>query len=77
MAKKYMSDIHLEDYAAEYEAKKTGYRDMVFTGGRQSFSLNGAWNYAVDQCGNQYWLDNAGVIVYYRNVDGAEGYMYA
>lgn len=37
----------------------------------------GSWNYAVDQCGNQYWLDNAGVIVYYRNVDGAEGYMYA
>ncbi|MBR3515615.1 MAG: glycoside hydrolase family 2 [Lachnospiraceae bacterium] len=59
MAKKYMSDIHLEEYAAEYEEKKALYKDMVFTGGRDALSLNGAWNYAVDQydtCLRQKWF---------------------
>ena len=59
MTKKYMSDIHLEDYAAEYEEKKATVRDMVFTGGRQVRSLNGEWNYAVDQydtCLRQKWF---------------------
>ena len=49
MAKNYVSDIHLEQYLAEYEEKKSTYKDMVFGGGRKKRSLNGEWNYAVDQ----------------------------
>ncbi len=49
MAKNYVSDIHLEQYLAEYEEKKSTYKDMVFGGGRKKHSLNGEWNYAVDQ----------------------------
>ena len=59
MEKKYLSDIHLEDYAHEYEDRKTTYRDMVFIGGRERISLNGEWNYAVDQydtCLRQKWF---------------------
>ena len=59
MAKKYMSDIHLEEYAAEYETKKAVAEDMIFTGGRPVISLNGKWNYAVDQydtCLRQKWF---------------------
>ena len=35
MVKKYLSDIHLEDYAAGYESKKATHEDMVFEGGRE------------------------------------------
>ena len=59
MTKKYMSDIHLEEYADEYEKKKTTYKDMLFDGGRKRLSLNGGWNYAVDQydtCLRQKWF---------------------
>ena len=35
MAKKYMSDIHLEDYAGEYEEKKADCRDLVAGDGRE------------------------------------------
>ena len=59
MPKKYMSDIHLEDYAAEYEASRSTSADMVFSGGRSVISLNGDWNYAVDQydtCLRQKWF---------------------
>ena len=58
MVKKYLSDIHLEDYAAGYENKKATHEDMVFEGGREFLSLNGEWNYAVDQydtCLRQNW----------------------
>ena len=59
MEKKYMSDIHLEDYAAEYEEKKALCRDLVFPGGRERVSLAGPWHYAVDQydtCLRQKWF---------------------
>ena len=62
MSKKYMSDIHLEDYAAEYEASRSTSADMVFSGGRSVISLNGDWNYAVDQydtCLRQKWSRDA------------------
>ena len=58
MVKKYLSDIHLEDYAAGYENKKATHEDMVFECGRECLSLNGEWNYAVDQydtCLRQNW----------------------
>ncbi len=54
-----MSDIHLEEYAAEYETKKAVAGDLIFTGGRPVISLNGDWNYAVDQydtCLRQKWF---------------------
>lgn len=59
MPKKYMSDIHLEDYADEYEQKKATAADMIFVGGRDRISLNGEWHYAVDQydtCLRQKWF---------------------
>ena len=59
MAKKYMSDIHLEDYAGEYEEKKAVCRDLVAGGGREKTTLNGEWHYAVDQydtCLRQKWF---------------------
>ena len=59
MAKKYMSDIHLEDYAGEYEEKKAVCRDLVAGDGREKTTLNGEWHYAVDQydtCLRQKWF---------------------
>lgn len=57
--KNYMSDIHLEDYTAEYECQKATSQDMIFCEGRKSVSLNGTWYYAVDQydtCLRQKWF---------------------
>lgn len=48
-SKIYMSDIHLEDYTAEYECGYATSQTMIFDGGRQKESLNGLWQYAVDQ----------------------------
>ena len=59
MANKYMSDIHLENYVDEYETPQAACRDLVFTGGRDAFSLNGLWHYTVDQydtCLRQKWF---------------------
>lgn len=59
MVKKYLSDIHLEEYASQYEEKKSTFYDMVFESGREKISLNGKWNYAVDQydtCLRQKWF---------------------
>lgn len=59
VAKKYMSDIHLEDYTEQYEALQATAGDMVFDGGRRCESLNGKWHYAVDQydtCVRQKWF---------------------
>ncbi len=59
MVKKYMSDIHLEKYALQYEEKRSTFSDMIFDRGREKISLNGRWNYAVDQydtCLRQKWF---------------------
>ena len=59
MAKKYMSDIHLEDYAGEYENRQALCRDLVCDAGREKVSLDGTWHYAVDQydtCLRQKWF---------------------
>ncbi|MCQ2520341.1 MAG: glycoside hydrolase family 2 [Lachnospiraceae bacterium] len=56
----YMSDIHLENYINQYETKKATYADVVFTGGRTIESLNGTWQYAIDQydtCLRQKWFN--------------------
>jgi len=57
--KKYMSDIHLEDYTAQYEEKQAVAGDGIFCEGREKISLNGEWKYAVDQydtCLRQKWF---------------------
>ncbi len=56
--KKYMSDIHLEDYMKQYEGKQASADTMVFDAGRKRDLLNGEWQYAVDQydtCLRQKW----------------------
>ena len=62
MAEKFISDIHLQNYAAGYETIQALYDDVIFMGGRKTRSLNGEWNYAVDQydtCIRQKWyLEN-------------------
>ncbi len=58
-AKKYMSDIHLEDYTGQYECRKSVADSGIFTGGREKLSLNGIWKYAIDQydtCIRQKWF---------------------
>lgn len=55
---KFMSDIHLEGYTDKYEYRQATADDFVFAGGRDIVSLNGEWNYAVDQydtCIRQDW----------------------
>ncbi len=57
--KKFISDIHLNDYTEQYEHKQATALDAVFTGGRNTISLNGEWHYAVDQydtCLRQKWF---------------------
>ncbi len=57
--KKYMSDIHLEDYTAQYETPLADSKTMIFETGRERFSLNGTWQYAIDQydtCLRQKWF---------------------
>lgn len=55
----YMSDIHLENYTDQYEVKQANADTMVFDSGRRKASLNGEWQYAVDQydtCLRQQWF---------------------
>lgn len=55
----YLSDIHLENYTEQYEEKQATVENAVFMGGRKTESLNGQWNYAVDQydtCLRQKWF---------------------
>ena len=55
---KFMSDIHLEEYTDKYEYRQATADDFVFAEGRDIVSLNGEWNYAVDQydtCIRQDW----------------------
>ena len=57
--KKYMSDIHLEDYTEEYRDKQITVDSLVFDTNRKRESLNGLWHYAVDQyntCLRQHWF---------------------
>ena len=57
--KKYLSDIHLEDYTAQYETPLADNKTMIFETGRERFSLNGTWQYAIDQydtCLRQKWF---------------------
>lgn len=68
MGKKYLSDIHLEDYLQQYECNFAMAENAVFTEGHRKISLNGSWHYAVDQydtCLRQRWYNE-----YYRDAKG-------
>lgn len=45
--KKYLSDIHLEDYTAQYETNYALAEALIFDSGRDKTSLNGPWHYMV------------------------------
>ena len=58
--RKYLSDIHLEDYTEQYESGFATADTVIFTGGRKKESLDGIWQYAVDQydtCLRQKWFN--------------------
>lgn len=62
----FVSDIHVQEYAAEYEGIQATADQMIFMGGRATMSLNGEYHYAVDQydtCIRQKWYQE-------RYVDG-------
>ena len=53
-----LSDVHIEDYLAEYAGLEKTAEDTVFPGGRRAESLSGLWHYAVDPydtCLRQHW----------------------
>lgn len=55
----YMSDIHLENYTEQYEGRQADASGMIFDAGRKRESLDGEWQYAVDQydtCLRQQWF---------------------
>ncbi|MBP5281362.1 MAG: glycoside hydrolase family 2 [Lachnospiraceae bacterium] len=58
-ANNFVSDIHVQDYTAEYEGLQATAKDAIFMGGRETLSLNGEYHYAVDQydtCIRQKWF---------------------
>ncbi|MCQ2592433.1 MAG: hypothetical protein MJ188_06570 [Treponema sp.] len=61
-------DIHIEDYLVEYENKQITAESFLFDYNREKQSLNGPWNYAVDQydtCLRQKWFNE-----YYKDSQG-------
>lgn len=50
VAKKIEPDsIHIQDFKSCYDICEAKAADAVFTGGREVFTLNGTWKYAIDQ----------------------------
>ncbi|MCQ2587054.1 MAG: hypothetical protein MJ174_02980 [Treponema sp.] len=52
-------DIHVEDYLAEYECNYITSETLIYDFNRHKQSLNGEWNFAVDQydtCLRQKWF---------------------
>lgn len=63
-----MMDILMDDFESEYMKDMASADDLVFMGGRKTISLNGTWNYAIDQyntCLRQKWFKE-----YYKDADG-------
>lgn len=53
-------DIHIENYLTEYENKQITAKSLMFDYSREKQSLNGEWNFAVDQydtCIRQKWFN--------------------
>ena len=52
------NDILISDYKQDYAGNNALAKDLIFMGGRQTYSLNGEWHYAIDQydtCLRQKW----------------------
>ena len=52
--------IHAQNYQSAYEAKQITAQSLIFTDGRPYISLDGEWNYAIDQydtCLRQKWYE--------------------
>lgn len=61
-------DIHVEDYLAEYECNFITSKTLMYDYNRHKQSLNGEWNFAVDQydtCLRQKWF-----LEYYKDSQG-------
>ncbi|MCQ2576382.1 MAG: hypothetical protein MJ162_06530 [Treponema sp.] len=61
-------DIHIEDYLAQYENTYATAENFMQDFGREKQSLNGQWNYAIDQydtCLRQKWFKE-----YYKDGNG-------
>ena len=43
------NDILISDYKQDYAGNNALAKDLIFMGGRQTYSLNGEWHYAIDQ----------------------------
>ncbi|MDD6806001.1 MAG: glycoside hydrolase family 2 TIM barrel-domain containing protein [Clostridiales bacterium] len=53
------NDILISDYKQDYARNNALAKDLIFMGGRQTYSLNGEWHYAIDQydtCLRQKWF---------------------
>ena len=53
------NDILISDYKQDYAGNNALAKDLIFMGGRQTYSLNGEWHYAIDQydtCLRQKWF---------------------
>ena len=50
--KNFVDNIHNDDYKSDYEFPVIQGESMVFPGGRKKQSLNGEWNFSVDQYDN-------------------------
>lgn len=53
-------DILTADFEIEYEKNNAVAEDLIFMGGRKTVSLDGVWNYAIDQyntCLRQKWFN--------------------
>lgn len=61
-------DIHVEDHLLDYEKNYVTCKTLMFDYNRKKQSLNGNWNYAVDQydtCLRQKWFNE-----YYKDAQG-------
>lgn len=45
----FCENIHDENYKLKYKNPQIGYEDMIYDNGREKESLNGYWNFCVDQ----------------------------
>ena len=53
------NDILISDYKQDYAGNNALAKNLIFMGGRQTYSLNGEWHYAIDQydtCLRQKWF---------------------
>lgn len=61
-------DIYIEDYLTPYETNFATADSLMYNYGREKLSLNGQWNYAIDQydtCLRQKWFNE-----YYKDEKG-------